>query len=210
MNKDKKALSILAKLEKFYGKVSPDLHFENLYQLSIAVVLSAQTTDKQVNSVTPELFSKFPDFKTLASASISDIEKIIKSTGFYHTKAKNIVHLAREVVNQYNCLLPEKEEDLIKLPGVGRKSANVILSIGFGIPAIAVDTHVSRISQRLGLTEHTKPDHIESDLQKIIPKDKWLKTHLLFIKHGRVLCKARGPLCEQCPVSSLCSYSKSL
>jgi len=211
MNPDntKKAKAILSALKNFYGDVKADLNFSNLYELTIAVVLSAQTTDKQVNSVTEKLFKKYPDFTSLSKAKLSDVEKIIKSTGFYHTKARNIIALAKIVSEKFNSSIPDNIASLITLPGVGRKSANVIISIGFGKPGLAVDTHVARIAKRLGLTESVKPEIIEKDLCSIIPEEEWLYTHLLFIKHGRSLCKARGEECHICPIKSFCLYYKT-
>ncbi len=205
-----KSEKILKELSEFYGDVKADLDFSNIYELTVAVVLSAQTTDKQVNSVTGELFAKYPGFSSLAGARISDVEKIIKSTGFYHSKAKNIVMLAGMVTSTFNGELPRSMESLLKLPGVGRKSANVILSMGFGIPGLAVDTHVGRIARRLGYTESDTPDKTEKDLCGIIPSEKWRDTHLLFIRHGRVICKARNPECGRCPVKGHCVYFREL
>ena len=201
-----KAAAIIRKLEDIYGHTEPDLEFKNLYQLIIAVVLSAQTTDKQVNRVTKELFIKYKNFKSLASASAADVESIIKSTGFYHTKAKNIIALAREVTEKHKGKIPETMDELTALPGVGRKTANVVMSIGFGIPALAVDTHVSRLAQRLGFSTNKEPDKIEKDVCSLIPPETWTKAHLLLIKHGRILCKARNPLCLECELKNNCLY----
>ena len=197
---------IISALEKVYGEVVPDLNFSNNYELTVAVVLSAQTTDKQVNSVTGRLFGAYPDFKSLACAQKSDIEKIIKSTGFYRVKAANIIALAAMVMERYSGILPDNAADLMRLPGVGKKSANVILSIGFGIPALAVDTHVARIAFRLGYTGDSNPLIIERDLCRIIPERDWKKTHLLFIKHGRSRCTARNPRCGDCAVQRWCRH----
>ncbi len=201
-----KAASIIEKLEEIYGVPEPDLNFKNLYQLTIAVVLSAQTTDKQVNIATVKLFEKYSSFESLASAEISDIEALIKSTGFYHTKSKNIVALSKIITEKYKGTLPGAHDELTSLPGVGRKTANVILSIGFGIPALAVDTHVSRLAQRLGFSSSGKPDAIEKDICSLLPSEAWTKTHLLLIKHGRILCKARNPLCPECELKKICLY----
>jgi endonuclease-3 len=201
-----KGAAIIRKLEEIYGLPEPDLKFKNLYQLIIAVVLSAQTTDRQVNSVTKDLFIKYRDFKSLAAASAGEVESIIKSTGFYHTKAKNIIALAREITEKYNAKVPETMKELTALPGVGRKTANVVMSIGFGIPALAVDTHVSRLAQRLGFSTHKEPDKIEKDVCSLLPPETWTKAHLLLIKHGRILCKARNPLCEDCALNKNCLY----
>ena len=201
-----KAASLIEKLEQIYGVPEPDLNFKNIYQLTIAVVLSAQTTDKQVNIATVKLFSKYSSFKSLAEAQISNIEALIKSTGFYHTKSKNIIALSKIITEKYKGALPSTLEELTRLPGVGRKTANVILSIGFGIPALAVDTHVSRLAQRLGFSSSDKPDTIEKDVCSLLDPDVWTKTHLLLIKHGRMLCKARNPLCPECELKKMCLY----
>lgn len=198
---------IISSLFNFYGEVKADLDFKNTYQLAVAVVLSAQTTDKQVNGVTGELFSRYPDFKTLGEAKQKDVEKIIKSTGFYRNKAENIIKMGRTVTEQFKGKLPRDRESLTTLPGVGRKSANVILSVGFGIPALAVDTHVMRIANRLGYIESENPFKIEEALSTLIPEEKWNDAHLLLIRHGRSICKARNPLCGECPIEKLCGSS---
>ena len=197
---------ILSKLHAYYGDVKPDLNYRNIYELTIAVVLSAQTTDRQVNGVTETLFGKYPDFKSLAKAGAHDVERIIKSTGFYKTKTKNIISLSRMVCSRFGGVLPDDMMHLLELPGVGRKSANVILSMGFNIPGLAVDTHVSRISGRLGYSRGKTPVEIEKDLCAVIVPEKWKLTHLLFIRHGRSLCTARNPRCDECPVSLHCDY----
>lgn len=198
---------IVAALAAHYGRPEPALEYGSPYQLAIAVVLSAQTTDKQVNSVTPRLFERYPGFASLAAARISELEKIIKSVGFFRTKAKNIRELARRVVNLHNGVIPSGREALMELPGVGRKSANVILAMGFGVPAFAVDTHILRVSNRIGYARTDSPDVAESCLTAVIPPEDWIGGHLLFITHGRVTCKARGPLCTRCPVSALCDFA---
>jgi len=157
-----------------------------------------------------ELFLKYPDFTSLASAPLRDIEKIIRSTGFYRVKAANIKALSRSICEKHKGSIPATSQELTSLPGVGRKSANVILSIGFGIPALAVDTHVARISFRLGYTEHKNPDNVEKDLCTVIPEADWKKTHLLFIKHGRSLCTARNPRCSVCPVNAFCRHFRGI
>lgn len=204
-----KAAAIIKKLEEMYGLPKPDLSFENLYQLIIAVVLSAQTTDIQVNKVTIDLFKKYKDFKSLAAADLSDVESIIKSTGFYRTKSKNIIALSKIITDKFKGKVPSNEQDLTSLPGVGRKTANVVMSIGFGIPALAVDTHVSRLAQRLGFSTNKDPDKIEEDICSLLEKESWTKAHLLLIKHGRILCKARSPLCMECKLQKECLYFKT-
>lgn len=201
---------IISALEAVYGEVVPDLAFRNNYELTVAVVLSAQTTDRQVNGVTGKLFSTYPDFASLAGARRSDVEGIIKSTGFYRVKAANIISLSAAVMEKFGGELPDNAADLMQLPGVGKKSANVILSVGFGKPALAVDTHVARIASRLGYTDDTNPLVIEQDLCRVIPGEYWKKTHLLFIKHGRSTCTARNPGCGSCAVSRWCRYFNAL
>ena len=202
-----KARNIFHKLRQYYGGVNSMLSYTNLYELTIAVVLSAQTTDNRVNSVTPILFKRFPDFKKLALAGIREVESIIKSVGLYKTKAKNIVNLSRNIVAQHNCIVPDKIEELLKLPGIGRKSANVILSMGYKIPAFPVDTHVLRIANRIGYVKSDDPFKTEKALTKAIPEEDWIESHLLFIRHGRTLCVARKPLCSKCPIDKLCDYA---
>jgi endonuclease-3 len=197
---------ILAGLYKLYGDTPPDLNYRNIYELTVAVVVSAQTTDRQVNKVTVELFDRYPDFSSLAGADYSDVERIIRTIGFFRTKAKNIIALSGMVCSRYGGVLPESLELLVGLPGVGRKSANVIISIGYGKPGLAVDTHVARISNRLGYSDKKSPDKIEKDLCAVIDPSDWRITHLLFIRHGRALCKARNPLCGVCPVVKYCAY----
>jgi len=203
----KRSKTILGKLLNYYGEPVADLQFKNLYQLCVAVVLSAQTTDKQVNAVTPHLFSKYPDFPSLARANISDVEEIIKSTGFYHNKARNIVLLAETIVEKFNRKVPATREELTSLPGVGRKTANVILSVGFDIPAFAVDTHVLRIANRIGYIASENPLEVEKAITTTLDESEWKRAHLLLIRHGRVLCTARSPRCSECPVNSLCDFA---
>ena len=202
-----RAVKIIEKLAKYYGVVKADLSFLSLYELTIAVVLSAQTTDKQVNSVTPVLFKKYPGFKNLANAKVNDVETVIRGVGLYNTKARNIIKLSKMVVDKYNTKLPDNMEELIKLPGVGRKSANVILSIGYKKPAIAVDTHVLRIANRIGFIDSPDPVKVEMVLMSFIPRKDWIKAHLLLIKHGRNICSARKPNCPDCPVKKLCDFA---
>ncbi|MBN2039572.1 MAG: endonuclease III [Spirochaetes bacterium] len=203
-----RAVKIIEKLAVYYGETKADLSFSGLYELTIAVVLSAQTTDKQVNSVTPALFKKYPDFRKLANASISDVENIIRGVGLYKTKTGNIIKLSKMVINEFKGKLPDTMEELIRLPGVGRKSANVILSIGYNKPAIAVDTHVLRISNRIGFIDSPDPVKVETALMSFIPRKYWIKAHLLLIKHGRNICPARNPECNDCPVNKLCDFGK--
>ncbi len=202
----RRSKQILSLLRNYYGVVRPDLSFRGIYQLTIAVVLSAQTTDKQVNAVTPKLFSEYPDFAHLAAARQKDVEKIIRRIGFFRVKAKHIIALSRFVVEHHGGKIPNTREELMKLPGVGRKSANVILSVGFGIPALAVDTHIVRIANRLGYISSQDPSAVEDTLTSVIPESEWNSTHLLLIRHGRTLCSARKPRCLECPIKALCDF----
>jgi len=195
---------IFRALRRYYTDVKPGLRYRNLYQLAVSVVLSAQTTDRQVNSVTGDLFRVYPDFKDLARARLVDVRTVIRSTGFYRNKAKNIVDLSKAVVNNHGGKLPRTREDLESLPGIGRKSANVILSMGFDVPALAVDTHIIRIANRLAYADSHNPLAVERSLTAFIPERNWKLAHLLLIRHGRATCRARRPLCGQCPVNSFC------
>jgi len=205
----KKAEKIVQCLNAYYGETFPGLAFKDIYQLTIAVVLSAQTTDRQVNAITDRLFTRYPDFNSLSKAHLSEVEEIVKSTGFYHTKAKNIIALSLAVKERFNGIIPNDLDRLTSLPGIGRKSANVILSIGLGIPALAVDTHVGRIANRLGFVSSDDPLKVEKSLTSVIPQDKWTMTHLLFITHGRKICTARKPSCKQCPIKKLCVWNEA-
>ncbi len=200
---------IIAGLKKFYGAPRPSLAYRGLYELSVSVILSAQTTDSQVNAVTPALFARYPDFESLSRARIREVERIVRSTGFYRNKARNIVGMARAVMKDHGGRMPETMEDLRSLPGIGRKSANVILSMGLGVPALAVDTHVMRVARRLGYTSAREPLGVERALTALIPRRDWTAAHLLLITHGRRICRARNPLHDCCPVRSLCDAVKN-
>src|SRR6056297_1631354 len=180
----------LLKLE--YPKAKCALDFNDKFQLLIAVALSAQTTDESVNKITPVLFEKYPDAKALAEANQEEVEEIIKSIGLYKNKSRNIIEIAKSIVNDYLGLIPRNYEELIKLKGVGRKTANVVLSVGFGSQAIAVDTHVFRVSNRVGLANAKDPLATEEDLMSKIPKERWTETHHSLIFHGRNCCTARN------------------
>lgn len=199
-----RSAAIICRLRKYYGSVAPALTYSSGYELCIAVVLSAQTTDKQVNTVTPELFRLYPDFADLARASVRDIETIIHATGFYRAKAAHISALSKKVVTDFGGKLPRERAGLESLPGVGRKSANVILSQWFGVPALAVDTHVGRLARRLGYTTEENPLAVEKAMCSFIPEKDWTEAHLLLITHGRRICTARKPDCGACPVAELC------
>lgn len=186
------------------AKIELDYQREQPWQLLVAVMLSAQCTDVKVNAVTPDLFSAYPDVADFARAKPRDVEKKIKTLGLAPTKAKNIVASARIVSQQYAAQVPAVRKQLEALPGIGRKSASVILANAFGIPALAVDTHVGRVARRLGLTQEKDPDKVEAALEALWPEDQWLKAHHVIIWHGRRICAARKPNCAACPVAQLC------
>ena len=196
---------ILAKLTEMFPDAHCELIHRNPFELAVAVVLSAQTTDVSVNKVTPQLFEKFPTPQALASASLEEIESCIHRIGLYHNKAKSIQGLARGVVEQFDGVMPQTMEELMSLPGVGRKSANVIMSVCFGMPAIAVDTHVERVSKRLRLAAPKDIVlEVEKKLMRKLPKSEWSHAHHLFIFFGRYFCKAKNPQCQDCPFTSFC------
>jgi endonuclease-3 len=206
MAKLKKAqiAELIKKMAELYPEAECALVHDNPFQLLIAVVLSAQTTDKSVNKVTPILFSRYPDASSLASANQEELEEILKPIGMYRTKAKNIVALSRMLVEEHEGQVPGDYEQLIKLPGVGRKTANVVLAVGFGEPRIAVDTHVFRLANRIGITAEKNVLNTELALMKVIPKEHWIMMHHALIWHGRRVCTARNPKCGECGIYGLC------
>jgi endonuclease III len=194
----------LAILEKAYPHAETALHYQDPFQLLVAVILSAQTTDARVNMTTPELFAKYPTAQALAGAKVSDVERIIKSTGFFRMKSKNIINMARDLVEHHGGMVPREREQLETLAGVGRKTASVVMGAAFHEAALAVDTHVFRVSHRLGLTTATTPLGVEEDVTALVPRDKWRFASHWLILHGRTICKAPTPLCAQCPVNRIC------
>jgi endonuclease-3 len=198
-------------LKKEYPGVKIALHYSDPLELLIATILSAQCTDKQVNEVTKNLFKKYRTLQDYIKTPQEELEKDIYSTGFYRNKAKNIKELSKLLVNEFDSKVPDTMEALLTLPGVARKTANIVLSGAFGkIDGIAVDTHVKRIAFRLGLTANTNPEKIEKDLMKIIPKNNWDIFTLLLIHHGRKVCNARKPLCGECVLNKLCKSAFTL
>jgi endonuclease-3 len=186
------------------------LRFSNPLELLIATILSAQCTDVKVNQVTVDLFKKYHSAKDYAKANLAELEEEIRPTGFYRNKAKSIHKCCQELVARFGGEVPKTLEELVTLPGVGRKTANVILGNAFGIPGIVVDTHVHRVSQRVGLTKNDDPTKIEFDLMEIVPKDEWTHFSNLLIWHGRRTCVAKKPLCEICPIRKLCDYGSKV
>lgn len=200
-----RALTVYTRLEKLYPDAHCELYYRNPFELAVATVLSAQCTDKRVNMVTPVLFARFPDARSLATAPVPVVEKIILSTGFFRNKARSIIGLARVVVEQHGGVLPETMEDLVALPGIGRKTANVVLGNAFGKnEGVVVDTHIARLSQRLGFTRHNDAVKIERALAVLFPRESWTQLAHLLIWHGRRICSARKPRCAECSVASLC------
>jgi endonuclease-3 len=199
---------ILSTLDAYYpDKLPVTLNNESPWELLVATILSAQCTDARVNMITPALFKRYPDPIAMASADIMELEDMIHSVGFYHAKAGNLIKCAKMVAYEYGGTVPSELELLTSLPGVGRKTANVIRGNIYGIPSIVVDTHVKRISKKLGLTENTDPTKVEYDLMKEIPEDHWIKWNIQLINFGRTICKAPVPLCEECPLRKYCPSS---
>jgi endonuclease III len=205
----KKKAQLISILAELYPNPRSELDFKNEYELLIAVMLSAQCTDKKVNQVTPELFTNYPSFKALSKARLADVERIIRPINYFKTKSKNIIETSAQVVERFDSEVPETREDLTSLPGVGQKTANVIQSEAGVIPAFPVDTHVFRLAHRLGLSEGKTPHDVEEDLKRAFPSSEWRGLHHRLIFHGRRVCKARTPLCGECPLAKLCPASQA-
>ncbi len=203
MNREK-IDKILNLLEREYPDADCALQHKNAFELLVAVALSAQTTDVSVNKVTPILFNKFPTVYDLAKASEEEVIAIIRTIGMYKTKSRNIINMSKMLVEEYDGQVPKNDEELVKLPGVGRKTANVVVSVAFGCQRIAVDTHVFRVSNRIGIIKATDVVKTEVALMKKIPEDRWTKTHHSLIFHGRRCCTARKPNCDSCVIKELC------
>ncbi len=202
----KKAEKVIEILEKEISNPRIELNFSTPLELLVATILSAQCKDERVNRVTPELFRRFKEARDYAEADIKEIEEIIRPISFYRNKARMIVNCCKRIVEDFNGKVPDNLEDLVTLPGVGRKTANILLGNAFGKQAIAVDTHVKRVAQRLGLTTSQDPDRIEEDLRRQIPEDRWTRATNLLILHGRYTCKAKAPDCPRCGLRELCEY----
>ncbi len=201
----KRTLEIIDIFRKMYSdEVRCYLDHDTPWQLLIATILSAQCTDARVNIITADLFVKYKSLKDFADADIGELEQDIRQAGFYHNKAKNIIACARKLVTDHDGVVPSDIDELTKLPGVGRKTANVIRGNVYNIPSVVVDTHVKRISNRLGLTKEEDPEKIEYELMKVIPKDYWILINIWFITFGRDRCKAQSPKCQECPLVKYC------
>lgn len=205
MKKEKRD-KVIEILENTYKGAKCGLDFSSSYELLISTILSAQCTDERVNEVTKELYKKYNTPEAMVTLTDEKLGEIIKSCGLYKNKSKNILAASKCILNEYNGKVPETMEELIKLPGVGRKTANVVLSNAFGVPAIAVDTHVFRVANRIGIGKGKDVDQVEKELMKNIPKEKWSDAHHYIIWHGRKICKARNPQCSICPLSECCEY----
>ncbi|MGB2924777.1 MAG: endonuclease III [Limnothrix sp.] len=204
-SKKKRAIAVLEKLHELYPNATCSLDYETPVQLMVATILSAQCTDERVNKVTPALFARFPDAPAFAAANIEELEQLVRSTGFYRNKAKNIQGACQRIMSEYDGSVPQSMEKLLTLSGVARKTANVVLAHAFGIlSGVTVDTHVKRLSNRLKLTKHDNPVKIEQDLMKLIPHPEWENWSIRLIYHGRAVCNARKPKCLDCAIADLC------
>ena len=204
VNKAQRAREIVARLEQAMPEAKIALEYTSELELLVAVMLSAQSTDKLVNTVTPALFARFPDAQAYARSSPAELEKYIRRLGLFRNKAKNLHACMTILAEQRGGRLPRTREELNELPGVGWKTAGVVVNHAFDVPAFPVDTHVGRVARRLGLTRHEDPDDVEADLTQLLPEEQWGRAHQLFIWHGRRTCDARRPRCEACVVSALC------
>ncbi|EFL47248.1 endonuclease III [Prevotella disiens FB035-09AN] len=206
MTKKERYTFILDYFRTNVGEVSTELMFGSAFQLLCATLLSAQCTDKRINAITPALFAKFPDAKTMAKADVDDVFELVKSVSYPNSKANHLVEMARMLVNNYGGEIPSDPNELVKLPGVGRKTANVLQAVWFGKPTLAVDTHVYRVSHRLGLVpnEANTPRKVEDYLMKNIPLNEVSSAHHWILLHGRYICKSMRPLCEKCPFDTFC------
>lgn len=207
---DERIKGILEELDREYGTdLRCYLVHENAWQLLFSTIMSAQCTDERVNKVTEKLYKKYPDLRSFADADLEELKRDIYQTGFYNNKAKNIIACARELLEKYDGRVPEDIDELVKLPGVGRKTANVIRGNIYNIPSIVVDTHVKRISKKLGLTDSDDPVKVEYDLMKLLPEDHWILWNIDIISLGRTICMARKPECERCFLRELCPSAKA-
>ena len=202
----KRTAEILAALSRAYPQAGVHLAFRNAFQLLAATILSAQCTDERVNQVTPALFARFPDAARLAEAGQEELEELVRSTGFYRNKARSLLGMARALVERFGARVPETLEELITIPGVGRKTANVLLGACFGQPAIVVDTHLKRVTARLGLAFEQDPDRVEQELRALVPEAVQTRFSWVAGEHGRRVCAARKPRCPECPVRTLCPF----
>jgi endonuclease-3 len=193
-------------LDREYPGAKPHLEFRNAFELLVATILAAQCTDEMVNRVTPDLFRRFPDPASLARAESAEVEQLIRSTGFYRNKARSLLNMARSVEEKFRGILPGSVEELVRLPGVGRKTANVVAGNCYGLPAIIVDTHFKRVIGRLDLSDETNPDKIERSMWELVPEETRTRFSMVVNEHGRRICTARKPLCPNCGIADLCPF----
>ena len=210
MTRKEKALIVLDRLREAIPNPETELRYRNPFELVVAVLLSAQCTDKRVNITTPALFEAYPDAKSLAQASAEEIFPFIQSISFPNNKSKHLAGLAEMLVDKFDGKVPESVDDLVKLPGVGRKTAQVVASVAFDVPALPVDTHVFRVSNRIGLSSGVTTEKVEKQLKRAFPSETWGEVHHLIILHGRYHCTARSPKCDSCTLQSICNYHKGL
>ncbi len=203
-----KALIVIERLKPVYPDAKLELEFDNAFQLLISAILAAQESDKKVNSLRPKLFSKYKTPEDIAKVPLEELEEDIKSVNYYRRKAKLIKSCCTVLVEKFKGEIPRTVEEMIELPGVGRKTANMVIGGAFGLPAIIVDRHVLRVSKRLGFTEQNNADKVEMELREIVPKDKWTEFSFLLLNHGKAVCKARNPDCSSCPLCDVCDYCK--
>lgn len=206
MTKKQRVLKIIEKFNEMYPDAQCSLIYNDPVQLLVATQLSAQCTDARVNMVTKDLFKRYRTVKDFAEADLEELEEYIRPTGFYHNKARNIIAACRMILTDFCGTVPSNMDDLLKLPGVGRKTANLLLNDWFGIPGVVVDTHAKRLSRRIGLTENEDPEKVEYDLMKVVPKENWGRFCHQLIYHGRAICKARKPMCDKCEIRPYCNY----
>jgi endonuclease-3 len=209
LNKKEKVKNIGEIFDILYKDADCSLEFKTPFELLVATQLAAQCTDARVNLVTPALFERYPDIAAFAHADITELENLIRSTGFYRNKAKNLKACAVMLLTVFDAVVPDNMDDLLRLPGVGRKTANLILGDVFGIPGIVVDTHAGRLARRIGLTKNTDPEKVERDLLKIVPPDYQTRFCHQLVWHGRAVCPARSPKCGVCPIIDYCSFGKN-
>ena len=200
----KRMKEILRRLHGDYPDAECSLFFKSPFQLLIATILSAQCTDDRVNQVTPALFDRFPGPKEMGRASLAELEELIRTTGFYKNKAKSIQECSKTLVEKHGGKVPKNLEELTHLRGVGRKTANVVLGVAFGVPGLVVDTHVGRISRRMGFTRHQDPVKVEHQMMEIVPREEWVQYAHVLIRHGRAVCTARKAKCDECSIANLC------
>lgn len=206
--KQSRAIAIIDILRSTYPDARVSLDYTSPFELLVATVLAAQCTDEKVNQITPELFRRYPSVQAFAEADEEELQSIIRPTGFFRQKARSIIEIAQDILAKFGGEVPQTLEELISLRGVGRKTANLILGEVYGKPGIVVDTHVKRVTARLGLTDQTDPTKIEFQLMEVIPEENWTELNHLIVFHGRAICKAPTPLCERCPVLELCPFGR--